>query len=52
MENRSLDISADAPVEYFIEFRHDVGALGHHSADLNEGVQVDLSQVTQFILHW
>lgn len=48
----SLQVSALASEEHLLQFREHTSSLSDHSSDLNECVQMNLSQVSQFIFNW
>ena len=41
-----------APVVNLNQLRENSSSLGDHASDLNQGVQMNLSKVSQLVLHW
>ena len=50
MVDRTLDITALAFEVHAGELREDLGALSDDASELDKGVQVDLSELSEFVL--
>jgi len=52
VRHRSFDITARAAEVHFLELREHTGALGDDSLELDERIQVHLSQVSKLVFNW
>jgi hypothetical protein len=50
VESRSFEISTLTPEVHLFKLREHAGSLGHNASEFDEGVQVNLAQVTELIL--
>ena len=50
--NRSLQIATLASEVHLVVLREDLRALGDHSSELDQSIQVHLAQLSDFVLHW
>lgn len=51
MEDRALDIATHTTEEHLSQLRLDVTSLDYYSSDLDERVHIDLTQLSNAVLH-
>lgn len=51
VESRSFQVTTLTPEVHFLKLREDTRSLGDYTSELNQGVQMDLTQVTELVLN-